>query len=63
VVIVLKPDQQATQDEIKTHLREFAGRGLISTYAVPEHVEFADEIPKTSVGKYDKKLLRERYAK
>jgi fatty-acyl-CoA synthase len=49
VVIVLKPDQHATQTEIKTHLREFAGRGLISTYAVPEHVEFVDEIPKTSV--------------
>ena len=63
VVIVLKPGQHATQIEIKTHLREFAGRGLISTYAVPEHVVFVDEIPKTSVGKHDKKLLRERYAK
>jgi fatty-acyl-CoA synthase len=63
VVIVLKPDQHATQAEIKTHLREYSGRGLISPYAVPERVEFVDEIPKTSVGKQDKKLLRERYAK
>jgi fatty-acyl-CoA synthase len=62
-VIVLKPDQHATQTDIKTYLREFAGKGLISTYAVPEHIEFVDEIPKTSVGKHDKKLLRERYAK
>jgi fatty-acyl-CoA synthase len=62
-VIVLKPNQHATQTDIKTYLREFAGKGLISTYAVPEHIEFVDEIPKTSVGKHDKKLLRERYAK
>ena len=63
VVIVFKPGQHATESEIKAHLREFAVRGLISTYAVPEHVVFVDEIPKTSVGKLDKKLLRERYAK
>jgi fatty-acyl-CoA synthase len=63
VVVVLKPEQQATQIEIKMHLREFARRGLISTYAVPEHVVFVAEIPKTSVGKQDKKLLRERYSK
>jgi fatty-acyl-CoA synthase len=60
-VIVLKPHMQATQAELKAHMREFAGRGLISNYAVPEHVIFADEIPKTSVGKIDKKRLREEY--
>ena len=26
-----------------------------------EHVVFVDEIPKTSVGKFDKKVLRERF--
>jgi fatty-acyl-CoA synthase len=60
-VVVLKMDAQATQAELKAHVREFAGRGLISTYAVPEHVVFADELPKTSVGKIDKKRLREEY--
>jgi acyl-CoA synthetase (AMP-forming)/AMP-acid ligase II len=28
---------------------------------VPEHVVFADEIPKTSVGKIDKRRLRQDY--
>jgi fatty-acyl-CoA synthase len=60
-VVVLAPGAHATQTDLKAHIREFAGRGLISTYAVPEHVVFADEIPKTSVGKIDKKQLRQDY--
>jgi fatty-acyl-CoA synthase len=61
-VVVLKPGKEATQAEIRAHLREFAGRGFISTYAVPEHVVFVEALPKTSVGKLDKKVLREKYA-
>jgi fatty-acyl-CoA synthase len=29
---------------------------------VPERWAFIDEVPKTSVGKFDKKMLRKRYA-
>jgi fatty-acyl-CoA synthase len=29
---------------------------------LPERWAFADEIPRTSVGKYDKKAIRSRYA-
>ena len=29
---------------------------------LPERWAFVDEIPKTSVGKFDKKVLRARYA-
>ena len=29
---------------------------------IPERFEFIDEVPKTSVGKFDKKLLRSRLA-
>ena len=60
-VVVLKRDEQATQADLRAHLRDFAGRGVIPNYAVPEHVVFADEIPKTSVGKVDKKQLRHDY--
>ena len=52
-----------TQTQIKAHLRDFAGKGFIPAYAVPEHVVFVDEMPKTSVGKLDKKFLREKYSK
>ena len=62
-VIVTKPGMTVTQAEIKAHIRDLAGRGLTSTYAIPEHVVFVEELPKTSVGKHDKKVLRERYGK
>jgi len=29
---------------------------------LPDDVVFIDEVPKTSVGKFDKKVLRERFA-
>ena len=60
-IVVIEPGKQVTQLELRTHVREFASRGVISTYAVPERVVFIDELPKTSVGKIDKKLLREKY--
>ncbi len=42
--------------------RTFAERGAISKYAVPDRVHFVDTIPKTSVGKLDKKVIRARLA-
>ena len=48
-------------DEIAAHVRAFADRGMISKYAVPERVLFVDALERTSVGKIDKKVLREKY--
>ena len=62
-IVVVEPGKHVTQPELRAHLREFASRGLISTYAVPEHVVFIDELPKTSVGKINKNVLRKKYAK
>lgn len=62
-VVVAKPGMHVTQADIRAHLREFAGRGVISTYAAPEHVVFVGDLPKTSVGKVDKKAPRVRYRK
>jgi len=42
-------------------LQEFLG-GRIARWQVPERWAFIDEVPKTSVGKFDKKMLRKRYA-
>ena len=42
-------------------LREFLG-SKVAGWQVPERWAFIDEVPKTSVGKFDKKLLRKRYA-
>ena len=47
---------------LREHLSSFVAKGEISRYAVPERFVFVDELDKTSVGKLDKKRLRERYA-
>lgn len=47
---------------IKNYLKVFADKGIISKYGIPEKILFIDSIPKTSVGKINKKALRERYS-
>jgi len=44
-------------DELRAHLS-----GRVVKWWLPEQWAFVDEVPRTSVGKHDKKLLRERYA-
>jgi fatty-acyl-CoA synthase len=33
----------------------------VAKWWIPERIEFIDEVPKTSVGKFDKKVLRARF--
>ncbi|WP_175922453.1 fatty acid--CoA ligase [Burkholderia latens] len=47
--------------ELQAHVKQVADRGLISRYAVPERLLIVDSIEKTSVGKINKRALRERY--
>ena len=55
--VVPKPDQRGavTQEEILGFLRP-----KVAKWWLPDEIRFIDEIPKTSVGKFDKKLLREQ---
>jgi fatty-acyl-CoA synthase len=55
--VVLKNGRAAAP----TELREFLG-GTIAKWQLPERWAFVTEIPKTSVGKFDKKVLRQWYA-
>jgi acyl-CoA synthetase (AMP-forming)/AMP-acid ligase II len=48
--------------DIKAHLQAFAARGVISKIGIPDKIRFVDRLAKTSVGKIDKKILRETYA-
>jgi fatty-acyl-CoA synthase len=52
--VALKPGQQVSEDE----LREFC-RGRLAGFKVPKSIEFGD-LPKTSTGKVQKFVLRER---
>ena len=47
-----------TERDVREHLARFAESGTISRYAVPDRVQFVEAIPKTSVGKLDKKAIR-----
>jgi fatty-acyl-CoA synthase len=49
------------RDEIRAHVMGFVEKGVISKFAVPDRVEFVDTLPLTSVGKVDKKKLREMH--
>lgn len=61
--IVLKHDCQDTKPEdIRAIAEQAAAKGMIPKYGIPEHFKFVAELPKTSVGKHDKKLMRELYA-
>jgi acyl-CoA synthetase (AMP-forming)/AMP-acid ligase II len=55
-VVVLKPGTKATKDDLIAFLApQFA------KWWLPDAVEFAPEIPRTSVGKFKKSVLRDQY--
>jgi len=62
-LVVPKEGQEITQEEIRAHVKERADSGAISKFAVPERVRIVEEIDKTSVGKINKKILREKYGR
>jgi acyl-CoA synthetase (AMP-forming)/AMP-acid ligase II len=63
-LIVLKPNfvGKVVVSDIQTHVKSFADKGIISKWSVPDRVRFVEAIDKTSVGKIDKKLLRQKFS-
>lgn len=55
--VVVKPGSQVTGDDIIAYLST-----RVAKFWLPDRVIFVAEVPKTSVGKFDKKVLRRRYA-
>jgi len=60
-LVVRKSGADISEKELLNHIRGFVDKGLISKQVVLLKIEFVDAIAKTSVGKTDKKLLREQY--
>ena len=54
---VVRADESVTKDELLAHLG-----GHVAAWQVPDDVVFIDEVPKTSVGKFDKRVLRAEFA-
>ncbi|MFQ6324703.1 long-chain fatty acid--CoA ligase [Nocardia sp. CWNU-33] len=57
VAIVLREDAEAKPEELREFLAD-----KFAKWQLPEHWTFIAEVPKTSVGKFDKKRLRAQYA-
>jgi fatty-acyl-CoA synthase len=55
--VVLEPGAPADVPALQAHLGEH-----VAKWWIPERFAFIDEVPKTSVGKFDKKRLRQAYA-
>ena len=64
-LIVCKPGHadKITEDDIKAHVQGYADKGIVSKWAVPSRVQTLEALDKTSVGKLDKKVLRQKYAR
>ncbi|MDE2148468.1 MAG: fatty acid--CoA ligase [Gammaproteobacteria bacterium] len=60
-LVVPQPGTEPDAEAIRRRLLDAAERGAISSYGVPERIEFVDSLAKTSVGKLDKKALRQHY--
>ena len=56
-VVVTEEGSDVSADDLRTFLADKVVR-----WWLPERWTFVDEIPRTSVGKYDKKTIRSRYA-
>jgi len=62
-LVVPRAAAKATADAeaIRSHLQAFVTAGTLSKAAIPERILFVEAIDKTSVGKIDKKTLRQKF--
>jgi fatty-acyl-CoA synthase len=48
-----------TGEAVVAHLQQFVDSGRLNKWAIPRQIRVVVEIPKTSVGKVNKRLIRE----
>jgi fatty-acyl-CoA synthase len=58
-LVVCEPGKYVDKQMLEAHLQQFVALGRINKWAIPKQFKFVAEIPKTSVGKINKKLIRE----
>jgi fatty-acyl-CoA synthase len=56
LALVATHEETVTPDDLRRFLRE-----RVAKWWIPERFEFVEAIPRTAVGKYDKRRLREQY--
>ncbi|MGC8652847.1 MAG: AMP-binding enzyme, partial [Candidatus Kryptoniota bacterium] len=63
-LVVLKPEYKGkvTEGDLKEFLEGFVAEGKLSSWSLPNQITIVDSIPKTSVGKINKKQIRTELA-
>ncbi len=54
--------ERITAEAMQEHLQKYVADGVLTKWAVPERYVFVEELPRTSVGKIDKKVLRGQHS-
>ena len=62
LVVVTDPSRPIETSAIQEHLETYVEQGKINKWAIPQQIMIVDEIPKTSVGKLNKKVIRQQLA-
>ncbi|WP_375741542.1 fatty acid--CoA ligase [Pseudomonas boanensis] len=57
-LVIVRDGQSLDAKGLKEHLKPFVEQGHINKWAIPNQIALVTEIPKTSVGKLDKKRIR-----
>jgi len=55
--IALKPGASLSAEAVQEHCKT-----QLAAYKIPEFIKFVDDVPKTGIGKFDRKALREQQA-
>ncbi|WP_090198622.1 fatty acid--CoA ligase [Pseudomonas pohangensis] len=57
-LVVLRDSQSLDAAALQAHMLPFVEQGRINKWGIPRQIALVSEIPKTSVGKLDKKVIR-----
>ena len=57
-LVVPTAESNVDSEVLKTHLKQYVEQGRINKWAIPKYFKIVSDIPKTSVGKIDKKRIR-----
>jgi len=61
-IVTIKEEHKGkvSEEDLKAFLQGFVARDVISKWSIPDRIVVVESIPKTSVGKLDKKEIRKR---
>jgi fatty-acyl-CoA synthase len=59
-LVVCALGEAVTREILQTHLHQYVVSGRINKWAIPRQIRIVTDIPKTSVGKINKRLIREQ---